>query len=415
MDLRISLQILSWSPTSGKIMSGTSRCISRLFLECKLLGNQGWAMFRKPQPLQLVWKVRQYTSNLYGNTPPICIAALSWLLSFEERETPQYASHLYCSTPPICTAVRPPFVRQYFWRNTGGWGHRNVSERRRAHKPSCPSLGLEVSAVIFSDVGCQPDNVNFVFGIHGLALCNQPSNEVTIAASQIQINPSPSSSQRDRPKPFSGTRNSPTSPPTPPRQKKNYMGEKSPVRMILLFFSLSRRIIWTRSAEFFFEKCPPAGTGTKIEFPSFWKKPVSDRLDSSELSSWHRYCNGLAWQNISAERMHIAKTLASHPYLPWVAPVQTWFAVFHLSPGEPEKKTCFAKDTHTHGPRFVFPGFPPPPPILQCLGVFWKSQMVCRGAKIIFCRLSGCQKRFFFKKCILCLCLFCMLEKGEMI
>ena len=64
--------------------------------------------------------VRQY--------PPICIAVLSWLLSFEERETPQYASHLYCGTPPICTAGRPPFVRQYFWKNTGGWGHRNVSE-----------------------------------------------------------------------------------------------------------------------------------------------------------------------------------------------------------------------------------------------------------------------------------------------
>ena len=62
-------------------------------------------MFRKPQPLQLVEKVRQYTSNLYGSTPPICIAVLSWLLSFEERETLQYTSHLYCSTPPICTAV----------------------------------------------------------------------------------------------------------------------------------------------------------------------------------------------------------------------------------------------------------------------------------------------------------------------
>ena len=32
----------------------------------------------------------------------------------------QYASHLYGSTPPICTAV--------LWKNTGGWGHRNVSE-----------------------------------------------------------------------------------------------------------------------------------------------------------------------------------------------------------------------------------------------------------------------------------------------
>ena len=91
-------------------------------------------------PQTVTWnspeKVRQYTSNLYGSTPPICIAVLSWLLSFEERETLQYTSHLYCSTPPICTAVRPPFVRQYFWKNTGGWGHRNVSEHneRRVSK-----------------------------------------------------------------------------------------------------------------------------------------------------------------------------------------------------------------------------------------------------------------------------------------
>ena len=57
-----------------------------------------WAMFRKPQPVQLVRKVRQYTSHLYGSTPPIRIAVLSWLLSFEERETLQYAPHLYGST-----------------------------------------------------------------------------------------------------------------------------------------------------------------------------------------------------------------------------------------------------------------------------------------------------------------------------
>ena len=78
--------------------------------------------FQKPQPLLVSEKVRQYTLNLYGSTPPICTAILSWLLSFEERETPQYASHLYCSTPPICTAVRPPFVRQYFLEKYWGLG-----------------------------------------------------------------------------------------------------------------------------------------------------------------------------------------------------------------------------------------------------------------------------------------------------
>ena len=64
--------------------------------------------------------VRQYAPHLYRRAFQAS--------GLEERETPQYASHLYCSTPPICTAVRPPFVRQYFWKNTGGWGRRNVSE-----------------------------------------------------------------------------------------------------------------------------------------------------------------------------------------------------------------------------------------------------------------------------------------------
>ena len=99
------------------------------FCSCKCPISWRFSLCRRSSLIQLVEKVRQYPSNLYGSTPPICIAVLSWLLSFEERETLQYASHLYCSTPPICTAVRPPFVRQYFWKNTGGWGHRNVSEK----------------------------------------------------------------------------------------------------------------------------------------------------------------------------------------------------------------------------------------------------------------------------------------------
>ena len=75
----------------------------------------------EPQPLLFSKKLLQYTSNLCASTPPICIAAPSWLLSLEERETQQYTSHLYCSTPPICTAVRLPFVRQYAsHESTGG-------------------------------------------------------------------------------------------------------------------------------------------------------------------------------------------------------------------------------------------------------------------------------------------------------
>ena len=64
-------------------------------------------------------KVRQYTSNLYGNPPPLCIAGPSWLLSLEERETQQYTSHLYCSTPPICTAVRLPLYGSTFGKIRG--------------------------------------------------------------------------------------------------------------------------------------------------------------------------------------------------------------------------------------------------------------------------------------------------------
>ena len=60
--------------------------------------------FQKPQPLLVSEKVLQYTSNLHGSTPPICIAVPSWLLSLEEREAQQYTS--------ICTAIRLPFVRQ---------------------------------------------------------------------------------------------------------------------------------------------------------------------------------------------------------------------------------------------------------------------------------------------------------------
>ena len=58
--------------------------------------------FQKPHPLLVAKKVRQYTSNLYGSMPPICIAGPSWLLSLQARETQQYASHLYGGTPPIC-------------------------------------------------------------------------------------------------------------------------------------------------------------------------------------------------------------------------------------------------------------------------------------------------------------------------
>ena len=61
--------------------------------------------FQKPQPLLVSEKVLQYPSNMYGSTPPICIAVPPWLLNLEEMETQQYTTHLYGSTPPICTAI----------------------------------------------------------------------------------------------------------------------------------------------------------------------------------------------------------------------------------------------------------------------------------------------------------------------
>ena len=69
---------------------------------------------RNPNYYYFSKKVLQYTSNLYYNTPPICIVysavgaveysgkgTTSILFSFVS----QYASHLYRNTPPICIAM----------------------------------------------------------------------------------------------------------------------------------------------------------------------------------------------------------------------------------------------------------------------------------------------------------------------
>ena len=63
--------------------------------------HHGLALFTNLQPVQLVWKVLQYTSNI----PPLRNAVPRWLLSFGEREMPQYTSNLYCGTYPICTSM----------------------------------------------------------------------------------------------------------------------------------------------------------------------------------------------------------------------------------------------------------------------------------------------------------------------
>ena len=95
--------------------------------------GRGSEEFQKPQPLLVSKKVLQYTSNLYGGTPPICIAVPSLLLSMKKGK--------HNSAPPICTAVRLPFLRQYafhLYGSTGGWGHRKALEPR-VHVPCFPS------------------------------------------------------------------------------------------------------------------------------------------------------------------------------------------------------------------------------------------------------------------------------------
>ena len=58
------------------------------------------------------YRVRQYTLNLYGSTPPL-VSPTFLASKLRRKGNPairlpfvlQYASHMYGSTPPICTAV----------------------------------------------------------------------------------------------------------------------------------------------------------------------------------------------------------------------------------------------------------------------------------------------------------------------
>ena len=62
--------------------------------------------FRKPQPLPVSKKVRQYT-------PPICTAVRPPFVSLDLPGFEALKKGKPNSTPPICTAVCLPFVRQY--------------------------------------------------------------------------------------------------------------------------------------------------------------------------------------------------------------------------------------------------------------------------------------------------------------
>ena len=77
---------------------------------------------KRPKSGQCLGNPNHYNlCKKYGSTPPICTAV-----------RPPFVSPYF---PGIKLrrkgnpAVRPPFVLQYFWKNTGGWGHRNVSEK----------------------------------------------------------------------------------------------------------------------------------------------------------------------------------------------------------------------------------------------------------------------------------------------
>ena len=89
-------------------------------------------------------KVRQYTSNLYCNTPPLCITMLSVPLSSEETEIlsdlpfgPQYASHLYRNTPPICIAM--------LWENPAWPRFGSVQSWFVRRVPAAPVFGADGS------------------------------------------------------------------------------------------------------------------------------------------------------------------------------------------------------------------------------------------------------------------------------
>ena len=129
-------------------------CSSRVHPPSEIKSNFKFKTLRwRPLRWRLTLSDNPYNlSKKYGSTPPICsavrsricIAVLSWLLSFEERETLQCASHLYCSAPPICTThkenphkeisagVREGVREGFRGPNSLCWSH--CSQKNRAHK-----------------------------------------------------------------------------------------------------------------------------------------------------------------------------------------------------------------------------------------------------------------------------------------
>ena len=128
------------------------------------------------------------------------MAVLSWLLSFEERETLQYASHLYCSTPPICTAV---LLEKY-------WG---LGSPERFWKKSPPPPQKKRPSLIF---------LSLLFTEKKNKENHQKSKDFS-----SQTNPSNPWERREKHSKKQGilarekkTRSSKKSPPPPPKKKR---------------------------------------------------------------------------------------------------------------------------------------------------------------------------------------------------
>ena len=68
--------------------------------------------------------VRQYAPHLYRRTFLASKLRRKGNPAIRLPFVLQYASHLYGNTPRICTAT--------LLKNTGGWGHRNVSDKHQA-------------------------------------------------------------------------------------------------------------------------------------------------------------------------------------------------------------------------------------------------------------------------------------------
>ena len=116
-----------WAVPDLGLMMIFGRFMERIAVQdcsCVLMPAPQIQKNQKPQPPPLLNEVSQYTSNLYCNTPPICIAVLLVPLCSEERGILSvllpFVSQYYCNTPPIRLAV--------LLGNLGGCGHRDAHQ-----------------------------------------------------------------------------------------------------------------------------------------------------------------------------------------------------------------------------------------------------------------------------------------------